>query len=77
MDCRNVVVFDDHQQILSHLVRRGFMKDYLIWTKHGEGSSAPYTTRNPAIVDADGPDMLVDGFQFVHETQQPDTDGPG
>ncbi|XP_066334442.1 uncharacterized protein [Miscanthus floridulus] len=52
------------------------MKDYLIWTKHGEGSSAPYTTRNPTNIDADGPDMLVDGFQFVHETQQPDTDGP-
>jgi len=39
------------------------MKDYLIWTKHGEGSSAPYTTG------------IADGFDFVHETQQPDTDG--
>jgi hypothetical protein len=76
MDCRNVVVFDDTQQFLSHLVRRGFMKDYLIWTKHGEGSSAPYTTRNPANIDVDGPDMLVGGFQFVYETQQPDADDP-
>jgi len=42
------------------------MKNYLIWTKHGEGSSAPYTTRNPVNID-----MLVDGFQFVHKTQQP------
>jgi hypothetical protein len=75
MDCRNVVVFDDTQQILSHLVRRGFMKDYLIWTKHGEGSSAPYTTGNPANIDVDGADMLVSGFQFVHETQQPNADG--
>jgi len=39
------------------------MKDYLIWTKHGEGSSAPYTTG------------IVDGFDFVHKTQQLDTDG--
>jgi hypothetical protein len=76
MDSRNVVVFDDTQQILSHLVRRGFMKDYLIWTKHGEGSSAPYTTGNPVNIDVDGPNMLVGGFQFVHETQQPDADGP-
>jgi len=35
----------------------------LIWTKNGEGSSAPYATG------------IVDGFEFVHETQQPDTDG--
>jgi hypothetical protein len=52
------------------------MKDYLIWTKHEEGSSAPYTTGNPANINVDGPDMLVGGFQLVHETQQPDADGP-
>jgi ribosomal protein S27E len=27
MDCKNVVVFDDMEQIISHLVCRGFMKD--------------------------------------------------
>jgi hypothetical protein len=73
---RNVVVFDDTQQILSHMVHRGFMKDYLISTKHGEGRSAPYTTGNPANIDVDGLDKLVGGFQFVHETQQPNADGP-
>jgi len=30
MDCTNLVVSNDIQQILTHLVRRGFMKDYLI-----------------------------------------------
>jgi hypothetical protein len=39
------------------------MKDYIIWTKHGEGSSSPYTTGNPTNID--------DIFQFVHEKQQP------
>jgi hypothetical protein len=63
MDCKNVVVFDDKEQIISNLVCRGFMKDYIIWTKHGEGSSSPYTTTNPANID--------DIFSFVHETQQP------
>ena len=63
MDCRNLFVSDDIQRILTHLIRRGFMKDYLIWTKHGEGRSAPYTTG------------IVDGFEFVDETQQPNTDG--
>jgi len=39
------------------------MKDYLIWTKHGEGSSAPYASG------------IIDGFEFIHKTQQPNTDG--
>jgi len=47
------------------------MKDYLIWTKYEEGSSAPYTTGNLANIDADGLDMIADGFPFIHETQQP------
>jgi hypothetical protein len=69
MDCRNFAISDDIQQILTHLVRRGFMKDYLIWTKHGDGSSASYATGIPTNIDADGPEVLVDGFEFVHETQ--------
>jgi hypothetical protein len=60
---KNVVVFDDREQIISHLVCQGFMKDYIIWTKHGEGSSSPYTTGNPANFD--------DRFQVVHKIQQP------
>jgi hypothetical protein len=66
-----VVVFDDTERIISHLVCQGFMNDYMIWTKHGEGSSALYTTGNPANIDTDGLGILGDGFQFVHETQQP------
>ena len=38
------------------------MKHYLIWTKHGEGSSAPYTIADPANIDADGPGMHDEGF---------------
>ena len=49
-DCKNIVVFDNVEAITSHL--RGFMEDYLIWTKHGEGSFAPYmrTTDNTATI---------------------------
>jgi hypothetical protein len=60
MDCKNVVVFDDTNQIISHLVCQGFVKDYTVWTKHGEGS-APYTTE--AAED--------ERFQFVHGTHPP------
>ena len=45
MDFKNVVVFEDTKQIVSHLVSRGFINGYLIWTKYGEGSSAPYATK--------------------------------
>jgi hypothetical protein len=38
------------------------MKDYIIWIKHGDDSSSPYTAANPANID--------DRFQFIHETQQ-------
>ena len=37
------------------MVRRGFTKDYLIWVKHGEGSSAPSAEAN--LVHADGLNM--------------------
>jgi hypothetical protein len=60
MDCKNDIVFDDIEQIISHLVCQGFVKDYIIWTKRGKDSSSPYTTRNPENID--------DVFQFVHET---------
>ena len=30
MDCKNAVVFNDTEQIISHLVCRGFVKDYII-----------------------------------------------
>jgi hypothetical protein len=51
MDCKIVVVFDDTEQIISHLVCQEFMNDYIIWTKHGEGISSPYTTRNIANIN--------------------------
>ena len=55
IQCKNVAVFEDAEEISSHLVRRGFMKDYLIWVKHGDGSSAPSAEINP--VHADGLNM--------------------
>ena len=42
----------------------------MIWTKHGEGSSTPYTIGDPTNIDTDGPGMPDEGFQFFHETHQ-------
>jgi hypothetical protein len=48
VDRKNVVVIDDAEQIISQLIRRGFMKDYLIWVKHGESSSAALRNWQPS-----------------------------
>ena len=53
IDYKNIVVFEDADQISSHLVCRGFIKDYLIWTKHGEGRSTPSTVVNPVLETQD------------------------
>ena len=75
LDCIIFVVSDDIQQIHTHLVCQGFMKDYLIQTKHREGSSVPYATGIPMNIDADSLEVLVDGVEFIHETQQLNTNG--
>jgi len=64
------------------------MEDYLIWTKHGEGSSAPYmrTTDNTATnMNVEGPMPPLNEFHAmpdvnethisdVNETQHANTD---
>jgi hypothetical protein len=47
IDCKNVIVFEDADQINCHLVCQGFIKDYFIWAKHGEDSSTPCAVENP------------------------------
>jgi hypothetical protein len=61
IECKNVVVYEDVEEISSYLVRQGFMKDYLIWVKHGEGSSVPYAKANP---------VLAYGLNMDDETRQ-------
>jgi len=68
IDWRNIILFEDTEVIISRLVYRGFMKDYLIWTKHGEGSSAPYTVGDPTNMNTGGLGMRDDGFHFFHDT---------
>jgi hypothetical protein len=35
-DCKNRIAFADVDTIKSHLVMRGFVSDYTVWTHHGE-----------------------------------------
>lgn len=36
VDCKNEKQFRNIEQIRSHLIRRGFKQNYVIWTKHGK-----------------------------------------
>ena len=45
-DCKNLRVFSDPTIIKSHVMVRGFVKDYTIWNKHGE-TDAPPQEDNP------------------------------
>ena len=44
--CKNLRVFGDPTTIRSHVMVSGFVKDYLIWKKHGE-MDAPPPANNP------------------------------
>jgi len=66
IDYKNVVVFYDTEPIISHLACQRFIKDYLICIKHEEGNITPYTIGNPTNIKANGRDILVDRFQFIH-----------
>ena len=45
-DCKNLRVFNDSTTIRSHVMVRGFVKNYTIWKKHGE-TDAPPPADNP------------------------------
>jgi hypothetical protein len=36
VDCENKIVWPDSKVVQSHLIKRGFKRNYTVWTKHGE-----------------------------------------
>jgi hypothetical protein len=36
VDCKNKIVWPDSKVVQSHLIKRGFKRNYTVWTKHGE-----------------------------------------
>jgi hypothetical protein len=35
VDCENKIACPDSQVVQSHLIKRGFKRNYTVWTKHG------------------------------------------
>jgi hypothetical protein len=36
VDCENKIIWPDSKVVKSHLIKRGFKTNYIVWTKHGE-----------------------------------------
>jgi hypothetical protein len=36
VDCKNKIAWSDSKVVQSHLIKRSFKRNYIVWTKHGE-----------------------------------------
>jgi hypothetical protein len=36
VDCENKIAWPDSKVVQSHLIKRGFKRNYIVWIKHGE-----------------------------------------
>jgi hypothetical protein len=52
-DCRNRIVCHDPNKIRSHLIRRGFMDNYVVWDHHGERSIEARAIHAPKVHGVD------------------------
>ena len=62
-DCKNLRVFCNPTTIRSHVIVRGFVKDYMVWKQHGE-TGAPPPANNPLsqIVEDEDFDRMVNSY---------------
>lgn len=51
VDCKNEIVWTDVSRVMDHLVIRGFMDKYIIWTHHGEHQVEPNVIEDRPVVD--------------------------
>ena len=60
----NLKVFSEPTTIRSHVIVRGFVKDYMVWKQHGETDASPPPANNPLsqIVEDDNFDRMLSSY---------------
>jgi hypothetical protein len=66
-DCENKIVWPDSKVVQSHLIKRGFKRNYIVWTKHGEIDDTLHKVdagvgdnNSDDVFDGDDPDAVAD-----------------
>ena len=68
-DCKNLKQWDSLELIKGHLLRRGFMPDYMVWMKHGEEGENPPDEQASAGIRNRNRDTNVGETGHVNENE--------
>jgi hypothetical protein len=67
VDCENKIVWLDSKVVQSHRIKRGFKRNYTVWTKHGEIDDTLHEedtgvgdNNSDGVFDGDDPDATDD-----------------
>jgi hypothetical protein len=67
VDCENKIVWPDSKVVQSHLIKRGFKRNYTVWIKHGEIDDTLHEVdigvrdnKSDGVFDGDDPDTAAD-----------------
>ncbi|WP_428740086.1 hypothetical protein, partial [Sulfurimonas sp.] len=81
VDCDNKIASSDSKVVKSHLIKRGFKRNYTLWTKHGEIDNTLHEVdvevgdnNSDGVFDGDDHDAAVDddfGFEELLRHVEP------
>jgi hypothetical protein len=68
-DCKNIKQWDSMELIRGHLLQRGFMPNYMVWTKHGEEGENPLDEQALAGIRIHNRDTNVGEIGHMNENE--------
>ena len=68
-DCKNLKQWDSMELIRGHLLQRGFMPNYMVWTKHREEGENPPDEQASAGIRNHNKDTNVGETRHVNENE--------
>jgi hypothetical protein len=74
VDCENKIAWLDPKVVQSHLIKRGFKRNYTLWTKHGEIDDTLHEVEtgvgdnnSDCVFDGDNPDAADNDDDFDYQ----------